>query len=405
VTEPASPDDGPSAPPSLDVDRTIRAELPASATAPLAATAVEPLDAAARAAFADCTGAPGAVVGVRTPAGTWTTAYGLADPDAGTPMTTDVHLRIGSVTKTFVATVLLQLVAEGHLSLEAPIADFVDDVPSGDQISLGLLASMRSGIANYLASAPFVGRVVADPTAAFSPTEMVEAGLSVPASFAPDAAFEYSNTNFILLGLVLEQVTGDDLGVLLRSRIFEPLGLSATSWPGDSAALPEPSARGFTVSVPPATPDHPVDTTAWNPSWGGAAGALISTVDDLLTYGRALVTGQGLLDDAAQAARLRSFRPAPGLGPNVDYGVGLMAIDGWIGHSGDIPGYRAATYHRPASDTTLVVLTNSDIVAGRCPAPMAATTIATDAVCKAPTARIFDDVATALGIPTETPHP
>lgn len=403
--DPAPADVTPSAPDGLDVEQVVHAERPPSASAPLGADVVEPLDAAARAAFADCAGTPGAVVGVRTPEGTWTAAYGLADPEAATPMTTDVHLRIGSVTKTFVATVLLQLVDEGRVSLDDPISGFVDHVASGDQITLGLLASMRSGIGDYLASAPFVTRVVADPTAAFTPTDLVEAGLSVPASFAPDAAFAYSNTNYILLGPVLEQVTGQDLGELLRTRVIEPLGLSGTSWPGDSTALPSPSARGFTASVPPATPDHPVDTTRWNPSWAGAAGALISTVDDLLTFGRALVTGQGLLDASTQAARLRSFRPAPGLGPNVAYGLGLMTIDGWIGHSGDIPGYRAAMYHEPTSDTTLVVLTNSDIVAGRCPAPLAATTISTDAACKAPTARIFDDVATALGIPTETPHP
>lgn len=406
MTGPApSGGDEPAAPAGLDVEAVVGAAQPASARSPLAASVTAPIDATAQAAFAACAGTPGAVVGVRTTDGTWTAAYGLADPDAGTAMTTDVHLRIGSVTKTFVATVLLQLVAEGRVTLDVPITEFVDDVADGDRITLGLLASMRSGIANYLASAPFVGRVVADPTAAFAPDEMVAAGLSVPASFAPDAAFEYSNTNYILLGLVVEQVTGEDIGSLLRTRIFEPLGLSGTSWPGDSATLPPPSARGFTASVPPATPDHPVDTTGWNPSWGGAAGALISTVDDLLGLGRALVTGDGLLDAAAQAARLRSFRPAPGLGPNVAYGLGLMAIDGWIGHSGDIPGYRAAVYHHPSEDTTLVVLTSSDIVAGRCPAAMAAVTIATDAACKAPTARIFDDVATALGIPTETPHP
>lgn len=398
-------DDAPFTPFDTDVDHVIRAELPASASGPLGPAVVEVIDAAARDAFEACAGTPGAVVGVRTPDGTWTTAYGLADPDAGTPMSTDTHLRIGSVTKTFVATVLLQLVAEGRLSLDAPIADFVDDVPGGEQITLGLLASMRSGLANYTANPSFMGRIIADPTSAFAVSDVVEAGLAVPASFAPDARFEYSNTNYILLGLVLEQVTGQDVGELLRTRILEPLALSATSWPGTSSEIPAPRARGFTISVPSATPEHPVDTTGWNPSWAGAAGALISTVDDLLVYGRAIVTGQCLLDGPAQEQRLRSFRPAPAFGEGVAYGLGLMNIDRWIGHSGDIPGYRAAVYHEPVSDTTLVVLTSGDIMAGRCSEPVAAMAIATDAACKAPTARIFDEVATALGIPTDTPHP
>jgi D-alanyl-D-alanine carboxypeptidase len=398
-------DDAPFTPFDADVDHVIGAELPASASGPLGPAVVDVIDAAARGAFEACAGTPGAVVGVRSPEGTWTTAYGLADPDAGVPMSTDVHLRIGSVTKTFVATVLLQLVTEGRLALDAPIADFVDDVPGGQQITLGLLASMRSGLANYTDNPLFTGRIVADPTSTFAATDMVEAGLAVPVSFEPDARFEYSNTNYILLGLVLEQVTGQDLGELLRTRILEPLALSATSWPGTSCEIPAPWARGFTISVPSASPVHPVDTTGWNPSWAGAAGAVISTLDDLLVYARAIVTGQGLLGGPAQEQRLRSFRPAPAFGEGIAYGLGLMSVDRWIGHSGDIPGYRAAVYHEPVSDTTLVVLTSSDIMAGRCSEPVAAMAIASDAACKAPTARIFDDVATALGIPTETPHP
>lgn len=398
-------DDAPFTPFDADVDLVIGAELPASASGPLERAVADVLDAAARGAFEACAGTPGAVVGVRTPDGTWRSAYGLADPDAGTPMSTDTHLRIGSVTKTFVATVLLQLVAEGRLVLDAPIADFVDDVPGGEQITLGLLASMRSGLANYTANPSFVGRITTDPTAAFTATDMVEAGLAVPVSFEPDTRFEYCNTNYILLGLVLEQVTGQEVGELLRTRILEPLALSSTSWPGTSSEIPAPRARGFTISVPSASPEHPVDTTGWNPSWAGAAGAMISTLDDLLVYGRAIVTGQGLLDGATQEQRLRSFRPAPAFGEGVAYGLGLMSIDRWLGHSGDIPGYRAAVYHEPVSDTTLVVLTSSDIMAGRCSEPVAAMAIASDAACKAPTARIFDEVATALGIPTNTPHP
>lgn len=397
--------EGSSTPFDVDVDRVITAPLPTSAAAPLPHAKANELDAVARAAFELCAGTPGAVVGVRTPNGTWTTAYGLADLDHGTPMVPGVHMRIGSVTKTFIGTVLLQLVEEGLLDLDAPIAAFVDGVPNGHRITLALLATMRSGVANYLGSAPFIGRVLADPTAAFSPTDLIEAGLSISPAFEPDARFEYSNTNYTLLGLVIERVTGQTIGDLISERIIEPLALSGTSWPGDSNEIPPPLARGFTLSVPSASAGHPVDTTRWNPSWAGAAGALISTVDDLLVFGRAVVTGQGLLDEHGQARRLRSFRPAPGLGSGVAYGLALMSVDGWIGHSGDIPGYRAAMYHEPSSDTTLVVLTSSDIMAGRCPDPVAATAMPSDAACKAPTARIFDDVATTLGFPTETPHP
>lgn len=389
----------------VDAGRVVAASLPASAAAPLPRATVDELDAAARGAFEACAGTPGAVVGVRTPEGSWTAAYGLADPEQKMPMETGVHMRIGSVTKTFVGTLLLQLVEGGHLALDMPVSAFVDGVPNGDRITLALLASMRSGVANYLESEPFVARVLADPTAVFHPADMIEAGLAISPSFEPDARFDYSNTNYTLLAQVIEHVAGQPIGDLICERIVEPLTLSATSWPGDSCEIPSPHARGFTLSVPSASPGHPVDTSRWNPSWAGAAGAVISTVADLLVFGRAVVTGQGLLGKHAQERRLRSLRPAPALGDGVSYGLALMSVDRWIGHSGDIPGYRAAMYHEPASDSTLVVLTNSDIMAGRCPDPVAATAMPSAVECKAPTARIFDDVATALGIPTTTPHP
>jgi D-alanyl-D-alanine carboxypeptidase len=372
----------------------------------LTGTTMDDVDAAARTAFEASAGTPGAVVGVRTAQGTWTKAYGLADPEHGTAMSTSARFRIGSATKTFTGTVLLQLADERRLSLDDTIDRYVDGVPNGDRITLELLASMRSGVASYTNNVEFLGRVIADPTAAFTPTEVIEAGLAASPTFEPGSRFEYSNTNFILLGQVVEQVSGQPLGELFEQRIFGPIGLSNTSWPGVSCELPAPQAQGFTLAVPTASREHPANATNWNPSWGGAAGALISTVDDLLAYCHCLVTGNGgLLGPETQAMRLGSFRAAPDLGANVAYGLGLMRVGTWVGHSGDIPGYRTSMYHEPRADTTLVVLASSDIVAGRCPESLGAMTIRTDVECYAPNGRIFDAVANALGIPTVTPHP
>lgn len=232
---------------------------------------------------------------------------------------------------------------------------------------------------------------------------MIAAGFAHSPVFAPDEQFAYSNTNYVLLGQVLAQVTGRPLGELLGERILDPLGLSATSWPGDATELPAPYAQGFTLSFPGGTRDHPVNATHFNPAWADAAGALVSTVEDLVPYSRALVTGEGLLDPAAHEQRLGSLRAAPALGPTVTYGIGLMSIDGWLGHSGDIPGYRAAVYHHPEIATSLVVVTTSDIVCGRCPEPIAAVTIPTDAPCCSPTTRLFDAVSAVLGRPSATP--
>ena len=361
------------------------------------------LDSAAQAAFDLCSGTPGAVVGVRTGGGIWFGAYGTADPDVGSAIGSGTHLRIGSVTKTFTATLLLQSAAEGELNLDAPISDFVADVPDGDRVTLRLLATMRSGIADYTADPAIVARIIADPTAAQDPADMIAGGLAASPVFEPGGQFAYSNTNYLLLAQVLESATGATFGALLSERILNPLGLLGTWWPASSSEIPQPYARGFTMSFPGATAEHPVEATGFNPAWAGAAGALVSTPADLLTFSRALATGTGLLDPHTHAERVASLAPAPSLGTGVRYGIGLMDISGWLGHSGDIPGYRSSCYFHPDAETSLVVVTSSDIVAGRCPETAAAMTIATDATCMSPTARIFDAVSDALGHPSRTP--
>ncbi len=219
-----------------------------------------------------------------------------------------------------------------------------------------MLATMRSGIADYTTDPALVARLIADPTAPHAADEVIAAGLSAPRTFAPGAEFAYSNTNYVILGQILEQVCGARFADLLAERVLAPLGLDATWWPGDSSRLPDPFARGYTLGFPGATPDHPVDTTDFNPSWASTAGALVSTAEDLLTFARALGTG-ALLTPESQGMRIASLADAPALGPGVEYGIGLMGISGWIGHSGHIPGYRTACYYHPQADAAVVVLT------------------------------------------------
>lgn len=338
------------------------------------------------------------MVGVDVGGYTWCGPYG--DADADTPMSSQTRLRIGSVTKTFTATVLLQLMQEEALSLDDAVSIYLPGVD--DAITVRLLATMRSGIADYTSDPELVARIIADPTAPHDADEVIEAGLAAPRLFAPDAQFAYSNTNYAILGRIIEQVSRQPFASLLSARILDPLGLSATWWPGDVGTLPSPFGRGYTLTFPGATPDHPVDTTDFNPAWASTAGALVSTASDLLTYARALGTGS-LLEPATHRLRIASLADAPGLGSGVEYGIGLMRISGWIGHSGHIPGYRAACYYHPEADAAIVVLTAGDIVAGDCPEGFAGATIATDAPCMAPTARVFDAVSEVLGHPSATP--
>ncbi|MGN6126466.1 MAG: serine hydrolase domain-containing protein, partial [Humibacter sp.] len=286
-----------------DPGKTIAAkENTASTTALPAATAAK-LDAAAQKAF-KLGASPGAIVGVRTPKGTWTKAYGSADPATDTPMQVGMHTRIASLTKMYTTTIVLQLAQEGKLSLDDTIGKYVTGIPNGDKITLTQLANMTSGIASYTMNEKLLEKYFADPTAVYSPEEVVKAATEISPLYAPGESFNYTNTNTVLLGMVIEKVTGQTFAEELQKRIIGPLHLTNTSWPGDSAAIPEPYAHGFTLNGNEATPDAPADSTDWNPSWSFTAGEIISDIDDLLTVGRALGTGQGLVDAKTQQLRL-----------------------------------------------------------------------------------------------------
>src|SRR5215213_2380602 len=152
------------------------------------------------------------------------------------PMTPDVHHRIGSVTKTFTISLLLQAAAEGLLSLDDTIDQYVDGVPNGDEITLRQMANMTSGIASYSFNEQFQEDLVSDPQRIWRPEELVQFGIADSPAFDPGTEFQYSNTNTVLLGIVLEQVTGKSIGELYRERIIEPLGLQQTSFPNADPA-------------------------------------------------------------------------------------------------------------------------------------------------------------------------
>jgi len=381
-----------------DVDKVIATmPTPASTTAALPADLLAKLDAAAQSSFKEAA-APGAIVGVRTPQGTWTQAYGVADPAAGTPMAVGMHTRIGSVTKTFTGTAIMQLAQQGKLSLDDVIEKYVPGVPNGNRIPLRLLANMTSGVASYTASTKFTDTYFAHPETIFVPDQLIAVGIAESPIFEPGAKFNYSNTNTILLGKVIEKVTGQPVAEVFQKQIFDPLKLANTSWPGDSTAIPDPYPQGFTLQGDTATPDKPSNATNWNPAWGWTAGEIISNMDDLLTYGRALATGQGMLDATTQAERLNSI-PAP-----AGYGIALGCIGGWVGHTGELPGYNTSVFHDTMTDSTVIVQTNSDIASGNCPESPTVTDDPRDAVCSSPATRMFVALSTALGH-TFTPLP
>jgi D-alanyl-D-alanine carboxypeptidase len=319
---------------------------------------------------------PSAVVVVRSSTyGDATFAFGsLALGEDDPPSVTD-HYRIGSNTKTMTATIVLQLVEEGKVALADPISKYRPDVPNGDNITIAQLLDMRSGLASYDEDPAFLRALDADRRRVWQPDELLAMSFEQPPLFAPGEQWHYSNVNYILLGLVIEQVTGQSAPQLFQQRIFDRLGMASSIMPEPTdSAVPDPFAHGylFGSAVESATSNGvlpadqqqaaaagtllPDDWTEMNLSWGWTAGSVISTPDDLAVYVAALVDG-GLLDTATQQERLASIQLIEA-GSNLGYGLGLMKVGSYYGHNGQIPGYEAFMVRDPDSRTSVVVTTS-----------------------------------------------
>lgn len=321
----------------------------------LDAVTVDRLDTAVTEAMA-AAAVPGAIVGVWSPEGDYVKAFGVADTADRTPMKVDFYSRIGSVTKTFTATAVLQLVERNRIGLDTPIGAYIAGVPNGSAITVRHLAAMRSGLAEYTETEGFIASASADPGRQLPPRQLLDWAFAEPMEFAPGTRWAYSNTNYILLGLLVEKVSGLSLPRYLTEHVFGPLNLAHTSLPTDTR-FPEPHARGYTEPGDDGGP--PVDATDWSASLTGAAGAIVSTLDDMRTWVPALATG-ALLGPELQRQRLRNASGAD-LPAGVSYGIGVLDAAGWIGHNGSVPGFQTVAIYLPARETSLVVMLNTDI--------------------------------------------
>ncbi|MFJ2827426.1 serine hydrolase domain-containing protein [Streptomyces sp. NPDC087263] len=300
---------------------------------------------------------PGVVVGLWMPGkGSYVRATGVADTATGEPMTTDKFFRIGSETKTFTVTALLKLVDDGRIGLDDPISAYVDGVRDGDRITLRQLAEMRSGLFPYSADADFVHDLLSDPSRTFTPEELLAYGYKHKNTFAPGKAFEYSNSNLVLLGLVIEKVTGHRVEDVIERQVLRPAHLRHTLFPS-GPEFPDPHPRGYTNQT---LSGEVADSTDWNPSWAWSAGAMISDLHDLRRWAKVVATGE-LLSPETQAERLKTL---PTGFPGLSYGLGIFKSGGWIGHNGSIPGYETVTVYLPSQHATLVLMINTDITDG-----------------------------------------
>lgn len=304
-------------------------------------------------------GFPGVIARVITPEGTWTGTSGTAGPDTDAVPTATDYARIGSVTKTFTGTILLQLVDEGLVALEDPVSQYVPDAPNGTA-TIRQVADMTSGIPSYSTDQGWQDQYFGDPSRLYSPQEVLDIAKTLPVPFAPGEGWQYSNTNYVILGMIAEQVTGQPIEELFQERIFDPLEMTSSTFPRDGEQIGSPHLSGITSQGQPA--GTTAVATDWNPSYMFSAGEVISTLDDLEKWGHALFTGEGILSPEMQQLRRDSILTSPP--PNTataGYGIALGNRNGWWGHTGEIPGYNTALFHNYESETTIIVIVNSDV--------------------------------------------
>lgn len=330
---------------------------------------------------------PGAVALLRTPSGTVTATYGTTERGNGTTVSLDDHIRVGSNTKTWTATVILQLAQEGKLQLSDPVSVYRPDVPNGGAITIEQLLNMRSGLYNYSESPELNDALDNDPQRVWTPQELLAIAFARPPYFPPGTDFHYSNTNYVLLGLIAEELDGAPLPQIFEDRVFDPAGLEHTEFPEPAdTSLPDPYSHGYFFGTnmltltDPALPDdmqaaardgtlEPTDVTESDPSWAWAAGAGISTANDLATWVEALADGT-VLDADMQERRLDSIRSTDPATPDAaGYGWGIARMGPMYGHTGELPGYNSFMGSDPDNDVTLVVWANlAPGVDGRDPA-------------------------------------
>ncbi|WP_022894377.1 serine hydrolase domain-containing protein [Agromyces subbeticus] len=304
--------------------------------------------------------------------GTWVGSAGAAELDGNEKPPIDGHIRIGSNTKTFTATLVLQLVAEGRIGLDDPVADHLPEFGVDERITVRMLLQHTSGLFNFTGEVYEDGSIVLGVLmpygpkgtewldkrfVTYRPQELVELALSKPARFEPGASWSYSNTNYVLARLLIEKVTGRTVTEELQRLILTPLGMSHTVVPGD-AEIAEPHAHAYYRYDEDGEP-RTVDVTRQNPSWVSAGGDMISTTEDLHTFIAALTGGRLLPDEL----RAEMFTPrATGI-PNMDYGLGVFVLttdDGGtvISHNGGSVGHAALMYSTPDGSKTLTAALN-----------------------------------------------
>jgi D-alanyl-D-alanine carboxypeptidase len=307
-------------------------------------------------------GIPGIGAAVAFPDGSiWTSGSGNAIVSPAEPATGDTPFVVGSITKTFITAAVMQLADAGRLSIDDPLSNWIPDFPNAQNITIRELLHHTSGIYDYFDYPTYNTQVFLTMEGhSWTPQEILDTFVGAP-YFPPGTGYHYSNTNFILLGLVVENITGQQIGDVLQGRFFTPLGLDSTYFQG-SGPPPPTAAEGYLQR--PVVLKQISDSTDYRPTISAAtvawtAGSIDASAHDIALWGDALYGGHVVSPQALDQMEQWTYYPPP---IDETYGLGtrsrVIENERVFGHTGSIRGFDAAMWHFPQTDMTISVLTN-----------------------------------------------
>ena len=289
----------------------------------------------------------------------------------GVPATTEMHFRNGAVAISYMSTLLLMLVDEGTVSLDDKLSTWLPDVPHSAEVNLGQLAQMTSGYVDFEQTPELNAGQYADPFKQWTPQELLALAVNKPLVYPPGTNWNYSHTNYVLLGLALEKITGKDLATLLQEKVLSPLGLENTGNNLGTPVIPEPVLHAFsserrqTLQIPASIPFYE-ESTFWNPSWTLAQGAIQTTnLDDLAATAEKINSGQLLSPESYAKLITTDLR---GKTTSIDgcsscfpqsvgysYGFGMVTTGNWVMQNPLFAGESAVDAYLPAQKAAIAV--------------------------------------------------
>lgn len=282
-------------------------------------------------------------------------AGGFADVEARTPLEPDDVFYVGSITKTVVATVVMQLVEEGRIDLDATVDTYLPELLAGEAVTVRHLLSHQSGVFNITEYPALQLGLFADPFQEVTPEEATAIALEQNRAFAPGEQFSYSNTNYLLAGMIIEAVTGTSLAAELEARVFAPLGLDDARLAGEPGRAVVNGYSDFDGDFQDDATEPYLDSTLYTVAWG--AGGLAATAEEVARFASAAFNG-----DLLSESSVETMTSVTGSDTGYALGVGIGDLGGetvW-GHGGAIPGYLSQLYYFPEDGLTMVAVSNTD---------------------------------------------